>query len=89
MSLELLTEINPEAVKADGWDKAFIGFVERCGQLPTACYDKQKIIELAIEDGMSEEQAVEYFEYNINGAYVGEYTPFYLTRTEEKYYEQS
>ena len=80
MSLETLNEINPEALKADGWDKAFIGYVERCGQLPTACYDKQKIIELAIQDGMSEEEAVEYFEYNINGAYVGEYTPFYLTR---------
>jgi len=25
------------------------------------------------------QDAIEYFEFNINGAYVGEFTPFYLT----------
>jgi hypothetical protein len=79
MTIEELSEINSDAIQADGWDKAFIGYVERAGQLPTACYDRQKIIELSIEDGMSEEDAIEYFEFNINGAYVGEFTPFYLT----------
>lgn len=77
--LEILNEVNPKALKADGWDEALLGHVERCGQPPTACYDKQKIIELSIKDGISEEEAIEYFEYNINGAYVGSLTPFYLT----------
>ena len=48
MTLEELAEINPEALQADGWDEAFIGYVERAGQPPTACYDKAKIIELSI-----------------------------------------
>ena len=60
-------------------DKAFVGFVERSGQPAAACYDRQKVIEILIDQGMSSEDAVEYFEFNINGAYVGEYTPFYLT----------
>lgn len=79
MTLEELSEINPEALQADGWDEAFIGYVERAGQLPTACYSKDKIIELSMQDGVSREQALEYFEYNIVSAYVGEFTPFYLT----------
>ena len=80
MTLEELAEINPEALQADGWDEAFIGYVERAGQPPTASYDKAKIIELSIQDGMSRDDAIEYFEYNINGAYVGDFTPFYLTK---------
>ena len=38
-----------------------------------------KIIELSMQDGVSREQALEYFEYNIVSAYVGDFTPFYLT----------
>lgn len=80
MTLEELAKINPDAMEALGWEDAFIGYVERCGQLPTACYDKAKIIEIAVSDGMTEEQALEHFEFNINGASVGEFTPFYLTK---------
>ena len=29
---------------------------------------------------LDEHEAIEYFEYNINGAYMGEYTPYYLTK---------
>ena len=79
MTLEEFAEINPEALTADGMDKAFIGYVERAGQLPVACYKREKVIEILISQGMASEDAVEYFEFNINGAYVGEFTPFYLT----------
>ena len=44
-----------------------------------AVYDRQKCIEILMErDGMSDEEAVEYFEYNVTGAWVGEYTPIFL-----------
>tara|TARA_B100001094_G_C18195858_1_gene810864 strand:- start:4627 stop:4890 length:264 start_codon:yes stop_codon:yes gene_type:complete len=83
MSLEELSEINPEALQADGFEKAFIGYVERCGQQPTACYDKAKLLKHLVADGLSYEEAIEHFEYNINGSFVGEFTPFYLTKTIE------
>jgi hypothetical protein len=41
-------------------------------------YDKEKIALQFIEDGMTYEEAVEYIEYNIEGAYVGENTPLIL-----------
>jgi hypothetical protein len=60
----------------DGFDEAVIGVVERAGLL-AVCYDRNKIISILQRD-MSLEQAIEYYEYNILGAYMGESTPVYL-----------
>ena len=35
----------------------------------------QKCIDVLIKDGMTVEEAVEYFEFNTVGAWVGEHTP--------------
>ena len=31
-------------------------------------------------DGMNEEDAIDYFYFNVVGAYVGEYTPVFINR---------
>jgi hypothetical protein len=31
-------------------------------------------------DGMTEEEALEYFHFNVVGAYVGKFTPVFITR---------
>ena len=42
-------------------------------------YDAIKIIEALVEDDeMTEEDATEYFEFNILGSYLGENTPVYV-----------
>ena len=41
-------------------------------------YDVNKIIEILARD-MSEDEAVEYFEFNILGAYMGERTPVFVS----------
>ena len=74
----MLSEEYPDLLKADGFDEAVIGVVERLGT-QAICYDTEKIIEILMRD-MSEEEALEYFQYNIAGAWVGEHTPFFLTR---------
>lgn len=71
-----------EVIFLDGLDEAIVGF--NCGfGLPNAIYDYDKIILSLIDDGMTAEEAVEYFGYNIAGAYVGERTPIVLQRPEE------
>jgi len=35
---------------------------------------------LVARDGMSMEEAEEYFEYNVQGAYVGEDTPIFMEK---------
>ena len=62
---------------ADGLDDALIGITETSPH--RAVYSARKIIDILIErDGMTLEGAVEFYEFNIAGAYVGEYTPIYV-----------
>ena len=63
---------------ADGFDDAIIGVAERIGMEPVVAYDVNKIIEILARD-MPEDEAVEYFEFNILGAYMGERTPVFVS----------
>ena len=65
---------------ADGFDKAIVG-VSRTFNKLSVTYDTNKCIKtLMTRDKMSREEALEYFEYNIVGSYVGEHTPSFIER---------
>jgi len=65
---------------ADGHDDAILGIVERDG-IPLVVYDTAKIIKLLrTRDRLSYDEAEEFFEYNIAGAFMGEQTPLFLRR---------
>lgn len=69
-----------QTLYVDGFGAAFIGYVINCNG-KVACYDYDKCIEILRQrDKMSLEEAIEYFEYNVLGAYFGEYTPCYLIK---------
>lgn len=81
----LVADENPEALLADGFEDAYIGLARRCGQPTLVTYDYDKCIEiLVLRDGMTYEEAVEYFEFNVVGAWMGANTPIYLQRTVEE-----
>lgn len=63
-----------EFLKADGFDAAVIGLEEKSGRL---IYSARKIIQILIEEGLSEEDALDHYYYNVEGAYVGDLTPIY------------
>jgi hypothetical protein len=64
-----------EFLKADGFDEAVIGVDERSMRL---IYSVTKCIELLmVNDDMSIEEAIEYFDFNVRGAYVGDNTPIW------------
>ena len=75
-----------DLLQADGFDDAIIGYAEvwtgqGCGIV--MAYDRDKCIDVLMErDGMGREEAVEYFEFNVAGAYVGEMTPCFVTMGE-------
>ena len=71
-----ISEEHPDLLTLDGFDEAVIGVVERAGLL-AVCYDRNKIISILMRD-MNQEEAWEYYEFNILGAYMGESTPVYL-----------
>ena len=60
------------------FDEAIIGVSERIGETPVIAYDTTKIVEV-LSRSMSVDEAYEYFEFNILGAYVGEKTPVFIT----------
>lgn len=77
---EFLDDIaDPETLTCDGLDEAFIGLVERFGTPTIALYDLDKLLALLMKDGMSYDEAVEYYQFNIVGAWVGEFTPAFVT----------
>lgn len=79
-----VSEINPEALICDGYDSAIIGMAERINLGPVVAYDVQKIINILIErDGMSDEDAWEFFYYNIQGSWMGDFTPVFITIGDE------
>jgi hypothetical protein len=75
--LNELSETNPDALLADGLKEAFIGICHRFGQPPLASYDYNKCLEILARD-MTIEEAMEYFEYNTLGAWMGENTPVFI-----------
>ncbi len=73
---KLLEKIDPELLYADGFDDCILGMTFR-DSTPVVLYSSSRIIQSLSKD-MPEEEAIEYFEFNINGAYVGERTPMYV-----------
>ena len=72
---EVIAEYNPEAMLADGLDDAIMGYDTK-GRV---IYSVGSILDIFVErDGMSYEDASEYFSFNVEGAYVGEYTPIFM-----------
>ena len=66
-------------ILADGFDEALIGIGVRCGQPDVVTYSADKCLEILESDhGMSYVEAVEYFEFNVQGAWVGETTPIWV-----------
>lgn len=79
----IMASVNEDAMMLDPpsqFDKCVIGYASRCGMDPVAVYDAELVIQALMDDGMSEEDAQEWFSFNIEGAYMGKGTPMYLTR---------
>ncbi len=91
--IEQLRLVNPEAllleVRAD-FDRAVIGWTTDAGGswgrgavLGVAVYSVELVLDVLIGLGMDEESALEWFYYNIDGAYLGEHTPVFVWDGEE------
>ena len=76
----LVDECVEDAILFDDLDEAVVGIAQRFGQPDVVAYDWDKCVELMQRrcDNSSYEEAVEYLEFNVCGAYVGETTPIFL-----------
>lgn len=77
-----------EIIRMDGLDEACVGWTgswsgnERPIRL---VYDENKIIEILMEQGMDSEEAMEFYEFNIAGAYLGANTPVIINNWRDEY----
>jgi hypothetical protein len=94
MTRDEIAEINPEALLCVGFDEAIIGMAERINLGPVVAYDVDKMLNILaldmeveqsdLQEGETIEMlkysmANEYFQYNILGAWMGEFTPVFIT----------
>ena len=81
-----LNETADEVVRLeprDRYDKHIMGVGYRFGVGPVLCYSYQGIIESHMEDGLTHEEADEYFQVNTLGGWFGEGTPIFLDTLEQ------
>ena len=65
-----------QPLRADGFNQAIIGNEYNTNRV---VYSIERMLQILIDrDGMSMEEAIEYFSFNIGGAYMGEMTPVYV-----------
>ena len=68
-------------LKWDGFDNAIIGVGERNSTDSMIVYDYDKMVKVLVtRDDMSYEEAEEYIDYNIVGAWIGDTTPIIVTK---------
>ena len=73
---------------ATGFEEAILGWGERFHDT-FVVYDLDKLLNILVErDGMTMEEAREYYEFNIVGAWVGDKTPAFIVQADaETLYE--
>jgi hypothetical protein len=68
----------------DVFDACVIGIAERIN-LRVAAYDTNKVIQALMDhQGMEQDEAEEYFDFNIAGSWVGEGSPVFLYLFEDE-----
>jgi hypothetical protein len=93
MNQELRDEIaqyNSEAIVFEDLDDAIIGIGQQHGGKTVVIYDRDKCIEIFAEqfftNGDTQDawtHAIEWYEHNVENAYVGENTPIFISRIGE------
>ena len=80
--IDNISDVYPDLIVLEErslFNPCIVGVVERIN-LVCICYDVSKIIVALMRDSdMSKEEAYEHYEFNIQGSYMGEHSPVFLT----------
>ena len=72
----------------DEFDAAFVGFGWQFNVGPVVVYDQERVMEILVADGYGDSEdpemdALEHFNFNVIGGYVGERTPIFFTHVKD------
>tara|TARA_R110000824_G_scaffold218435_2_gene405054 strand:+ start:5475 stop:5783 length:309 start_codon:yes stop_codon:yes gene_type:complete len=76
--IDNLLESFPEAMTMDGFDDCIIGVCQRFGQEEIITYSLDRVIKKLESQGMTYDEALEWYEFNMIGSWVGETTPCFV-----------
>jgi hypothetical protein len=65
-------------MRMDGFDDCIIGLCHRAGNPSVIAYDLSSVVQQMQKEGLTFEEAIEFFEYNQLGAYMGPMTPVFI-----------
>ena len=80
---KIVEQFDEDVLLADGFDRALLGIGRAANGLAIAVYCRNRCISVLQEQGMTRLEAEEYFDYNVQGAYVGERTPMFVERIQQ------
>lgn len=74
-----LANANEEALTADGFEEELVGICYQAGRPSVGCYDYDRCIKKLMDrDGMDHDTAMEFFEFNVIGSFMGPNTPVFV-----------
>lgn len=76
--LEWIDETFEVVVYPSGFEDCIVGVGERHGGPPVAVMDVEKMLTKMEKQGMTREQAIEYFDRQLLGVHIGEENPVYM-----------
>ena len=79
----IMSELDPQILTADGFEDALVGYATQFNKT-VAVYNRRKCINILMKrDEMTAEGAENFFSVNVEGAFVGDRTPAFLTMFDE------
>jgi hypothetical protein len=83
MTRDEIVERYPDALllEPDYFDAAIVGVAEQASGRAWVIYDPDLCVKALMTDDMSEDEALEWFDFNTSGAYMGDLTPLFLFRS--------
>ena len=70
--------LNDDVLFMEGFDDCILGVCDMFGRPTVVAYDLDEVMVGLIDQGMSPEEAEEWFEFNQRGAWCGDYTPVFV-----------
>lgn len=81
MTPDQIADINPDLLLMDGFNDCILGVATRFGSEQFVIYDYDKVIASLESQGMTYEEAMDFYVQNQLGSYVGDHTPAFMTTT--------
>ena len=73
----LVADYEEAILKIDGFDDCVLGVATKAGSDPVLVYSRTQMVH-QLANVMDLDEALEYFDFNIAGAYMGEDTPLIM-----------